>query len=128
MSAKGKTANLSLNLTKKEPGRGSRKFFTSFREVMDMPRLIEVQLSSYKWFLEKGLRELFDEINSIKDFTGKNLELFFQDYYLDKPKYDEKTAKERNTTYEAPLYVSVKLVNKVINKTKTQDVYLGDFP
>src|SRR3989344_3349403 len=128
MSAKAKTANLSLNMTKKDQGRGSRKFFTSFREVMDMPHLIEAQLSSYKWFLEKGLKELFEEINSIKDFTGKNLELFFGDYFLDKPKYDEKTAKERNTTFEAPLYVSVKLVNKVTNKTKTQDVYLGDFP
>src|SRR3989344_1222703 len=128
MSAKAKTANLSLNMTKKDQGRGSRKFFTSFREVMDMPHLIEAQLSSYKWFLEKGLKELFEEINSIKDFTGKNLELFFGDYFLDKPKYDEKTAKERNTTFEAPLYVSVKLVNKVSGKTKTQDVYLGDFP
>ncbi|MGE5392480.1 MAG: DNA-directed RNA polymerase subunit beta [Candidatus Saccharibacteria bacterium] len=95
---------------------------------MEMPNLIEVQLVSYKWFLEKGLKELFGEINSIKDFTGKNLELFFGDYYLDKPKYDEITAKERNTTFEAPLYVSVKLVNKVTGKTKTQDVYLGDFP
>ncbi|MBX4204998.1 MAG: DNA-directed RNA polymerase subunit beta, partial [Candidatus Doudnabacteria bacterium] len=95
---------------------------------MEMPNLIEAQLRSYKWFLDKGLAELFAEINSIKDFTGKNLELFFGDYYLDKPKYDEKTAKERNTTFEAPLYVSVKLVNKVTGKTKTQDVYLGDFP
>ncbi|MBI2607358.1 MAG: DNA-directed RNA polymerase subunit beta [Candidatus Doudnabacteria bacterium] len=93
-----------------------------------MPNLIEVQLNSYQWFLEKGLKELFDEINSIKDFTGKNLELFFGKYFLDKPKYDEKTAKERNTTYEAPLYVSVKLANKATNKTKTQDVYIGDFP
>ncbi|OGE82479.1 MAG: DNA-directed RNA polymerase subunit beta [Candidatus Doudnabacteria bacterium RIFCSPLOWO2_01_FULL_44_21] len=95
---------------------------------MEMPNLIEAQIRSYKWFWEKGLKELFAEINSIKDFTGKNLELFFGDYYLDKPKYDEKTAKERNTTYEAPLYVSVRLVNKVTGKTKTQDVYLGDFP
>ncbi|MEO8065496.1 MAG: DNA-directed RNA polymerase subunit beta [Candidatus Doudnabacteria bacterium] len=93
-----------------------------------MPNLIESQIRSYKWLWETGLKELFAEINSIKDFTGKNLELFFGDYYLDKPKYDEKTAKERNTTFEAPLYVSVKLVNKVTGKTKTQDVYLGDFP
>jgi DNA-directed RNA polymerase subunit beta len=78
--------------------------------------------------LGKRIEGAFGEINSIKDFTGKNLELFFGDYYLDKPKYDEKTAKERNTTFEAPLYVSVKLVNKVTGKTKTQDVYLGDFP
>ncbi len=121
-------ANLSLNLSVPSRHRGDRKYFTGFSEVMEMPNLIESQLRSYKWFLDKGLKELFGEINSIKDFTGKNLELFFGDYYLDKPKYDEKTAKERNTTFEAPLYVSVKLVNKVTGKTKTQDVYLGDFP
>jgi len=128
MSSKKKLANLSLNFSGGNPQKPSRKFFTHIEEVMDMPNLIEAQLRSYKWFWEKGLKELFEEINSIKDFTGKNLELFFGDYFLDKPKYDEKTAKERNTTFEAPLYVSVKLVNKVTNKTKTQDVYLGDFP
>ncbi|QQS23428.1 DNA-directed RNA polymerase subunit beta [bacterium] len=93
-----------------------------------MPNLIEVQLNSYKWFFEHGLKELLAEINPIHDFTGKNLELYFGDYYFDKPKYDEITARERNTTYEAPLYVSAKLVNKVTGKTKTQDVYFGDFP
>ncbi|MBX4187307.1 MAG: DNA-directed RNA polymerase subunit beta [Candidatus Doudnabacteria bacterium] len=121
-------ANLALNLGSNYLEKAPRKFFTSFEEVMEMPNLIEAQLRSYKWFWEKGLKELFEEINSIKDFTGKNLELFFGEYFLDKPKYDEKTAKERNTTFEAPLYISVKLVNKVTNKTKTQDVYLGDFP
>jgi DNA-directed RNA polymerase beta subunit len=128
MSSNKNLANLSLNLPLVSANRASRKYFTDFMEVMEMPNLIEVQLTSYRWFLEKGLKELFEEINSIKDFTGKNLELFFADHYLDKPKYDEKTAKERRTTYEAPLYVSVKLVNKVTGKTKTQDVYLGDFP
>jgi DNA-directed RNA polymerase subunit beta len=128
MSQKEKTANLSLNFTSTKHKKTGRTFFTPFHEVMEMPNLIEVQVASYKWLWEKGLKELFAEINSIKDFTGKNLELFFGDYYLDKPKYDEKTAKERNTTFEAPLYVSVKLVNKVTGKTKTQDVYLGDFP
>ena len=128
MSKNGKMANLSLNLTNPGQMRAGRKYFTSFQEVMEMPNLIESQLFSYKWFLEKGLKELFEEITPIKDFTGKNLEVFFAEYYLDKPKYDEKTAKERNTTFEAPLYVSVKLVNKVTGKTKTQDVYLGDFP
>src|SRR3990167_9434544 len=128
MSQKKKMANLSLNFSPTKNLQNSRRFFTSFTEVMEMPNLIEAQIRSYKWFWEKGLKELFAEINSIKDFTGKNLELFFGDYYLDKPKYDEKTAKERNTTYEAPLYVSVRLVNKVTGKTKTQDVYLGDFP
>src|SRR5882724_5266228 len=128
MPQKKKTANLSLNLSGASQASANRKFFTAFKEAMPMPNLIETQLRSYKWFWEKGLKELFAEINSIKDFTGKTLELFFGDYYLDKPKYDEKTAKERNTTYEAPLYVAVKLANKVTGKTKTQDVYLGDFP
>jgi DNA-directed RNA polymerase subunit beta len=131
MSQKGKMANLSLNLSGSNLSsweKAPRKFFTPFEEVLPMPNLIESQIRSYKWLWEKGLKELFAEINSIKDFTGKNLELFFGDYFLDKPKYDEKTAKERNTTFESPLYVSVKLVNKVTGKTKTQDVYLGDFP
>ncbi len=128
MPIKRKMAYISQNLPDPSFHRGTRKYFTPFQEVMSMPNLIEVQLVSYKWFMEKGLKELFGEITPIKDFTGKNLELFFGEYFLDKPKYDEKTAKERNTTYEAPLYVSVKLVNKVTGKTKTQDVYLGDFP
>ncbi|MDQ3018489.1 MAG: DNA-directed RNA polymerase subunit beta, partial [bacterium] len=106
----------------------ARKFFTKQHETAQLPNLIEVQLDSYKWFFEKGLKELLSEINPIRDFTGKNLELFFGDYFFDKPKYDENTSRERNTTYEAPLYVSAKLVNKVTGKTKTQDVYFGDFP
>ena len=106
-----------------------RKFFTKqLHETQLLPNLIEVQLNSYKWFVEKGLKELLGEINPIRDFTGKNLELYFGDYFFDKPKYDEFTSRERNTTYEAPLYVSAKLVNKVSGKTKTQDVYFGDFP
>ena len=105
-----------------------RKFFKKRHDAVKMPNLIEVQLNSYKWFFENGLKELLGEINPIYDFTGKNLELYFGDYFFDKPKYDEITARERNTTFEAPLYVSAKLVNKVTGKTKTQDVYFGDFP
>src|SRR3989338_7153901 len=106
-----------------------RKYFSKFQEVIEAPNLVEVQTGSYKWFFEKGLRGLLDEINPILDYpAGKHYELSFHDYYLDKPKYDEKTAKERNTTYEAPLYVQAKLQNKVTGKTKTQDVYFGDFP
>ena len=105
-----------------------RKYFSKLHEVSALPHLIESQLNSYKWFFDKGLKELLDEINPTKDFTGKNLEMYFGEYFLDKPKYDEKTARERNTSFEAPLYCSVKLVNKVTGKTKTQDVYFGDFP
>lgn len=113
------------------PSHGSarqRKFFTKHVDVASVPNLIEVQINSYKWFFEKGLKELLGEIDSIKDFTGKNLELSFGEYFFDKPKYDEITSRERNVTFEAPLYVSAKLVNKVTGKTKTQDVYFGDFP
>src|SRR6202142_1998027 len=106
----------------------ARKFFTRQHETALLPNLIEVQLNSYRWFIEKGLKELVSEVNPIRDFTGKNLELFFGDYFFDKPKYDEFTSRERNTTYEAPLYVSAKLINKQSGKTKTQDVYFGDFP
>jgi len=105
-----------------------RKFFNSSHETALLPNLIEVQLISYKWFVEKGLKELLGEINPIRDFTGKNLEMFFGDYFFDKSKYDEFTSRERNTTFEAPLYVSAKLVNKLTGKVKTQDVYFGDFP
>src|SRR3989338_10758326 len=105
-----------------------RKRFGATLEVMDLPNLIEIQTESYRQFFEQGLKELFEEISPIKDFTGKNLELHFGQYFLDKPKFSELLAKERNTTFEAPLYVQVKLVNKAKDKTKTQDVYLGDFP
>jgi DNA-directed RNA polymerase subunit beta len=112
---------------KSDPKTG-RKFFSRLHEASLLPNLIEVQLNSYKWFLEKGLKELLGEVNPIRDFTGKNLELFFGDYFFDKAKYDEFQSREKNTTFEAPLYVSAKLVNKVTGKTKTQDVYFGDFP
>lgn len=108
--------------------RKPRKFFTKQHEVSLLPNFIEVQLDSYKWFAEKGLKELLGEVNPIRDFTGKNLELFFGDYFFDKPKHDEFVSREKNTTFEAPLYVSAKLINKVTGKTKTQDVYFGDFP
>ncbi len=106
----------------------TRKRFGATTEVLELPNLIEIQTQSYRWFFEKGLRELFEEISPIRDFSGKTLELHFGQYFLDKPKFSELIAKERNTTYEAPLYVQVKLVNKARNKTKTQDVYLGEFP
>src|SRR5579864_6950718 len=80
----------------------NRKFFTKQHETALLPNLIEVQLTSYRWFVEKGLKELLGEINSIKDFTGKNLELLFGEHFFDKPKYDEFTSRERNTTFEAP--------------------------
>jgi len=104
-----------------------RKFFKRM-SMVSLPNLIEAQLNSYDWFWEKGLRELLEEINPIKDFTEKDLELIFKEYYLDEPKYDEVTAKNKNISYEAPLRCKVQLVIKKTGEIKEQEIYLGDFP
>ena len=104
-----------------------RKFFHK-QLVVSLPNLIEAQSDAYQWFLEKGLRELFDEINPINDFTGKDLELSLTDYYLDEPKTDELTAKNKNISYEAPLRAKARLVIKKTGEIKEQEIYLGDFP
>ena len=92
------------------------------------PFLAEVQTTSWQWFVKKGLKDLFLEISPIKDYSGKELELYFSDYYFDEPKYDEATARFKDLSYEAPLRAKVKLVNKRTKDVKEQEVYLGDFP
>ncbi|GGK21441.1 DNA-directed RNA polymerase subunit beta [Caldalkalibacillus thermarum] len=104
-----------------------RRSFARIKEVLDLPNLIEVQHSSYRWFLEEGLKELFDEISPIEDFAG-NLVLEFIDYSLGEPKYTVDEAKERDVTYAAPLRVKVRLINKETGEVKEQDVFMGDFP
>ena len=94
----------------------------------ELPDLIEIQKKSYKWFWEKGLRELLDEFSPIIPWGNKELEFHFLDYHLDEPKYDEIEAKDNNVSYEAPLYCRVKLVNNKTKEEKEQDVFLGDFP
>ena len=106
----------------------ARKFSDRHQVKMPMPDLIELQKDSYNWFLEEGLRDLFDEISPITDFIGRDLELYFDNYYLDDPKFDETESREKNTTYEAPLRVMVKLINKRTGQNTTQEVFLGDFP
>lgn len=93
-----------------------------------LPNLVEVQLDSYKWFLEKGLRELFGEISPIKDYSGKDLALSFSDYYLDEPKHTEKKAKDHGISFEAPVRAKARLENKRTGEIKEQEIYLGDFP
>lgn len=105
-----------------------RKYFNQKSDILPLPNLIEVQLNSYAWFLDAGISELLDEISPIQDFTGKNLELHFLNHTLDKPKYDEKTSKEKNITYEAPLRCQVQLINKVTGEVKEQEVFLGNLP
>jgi len=105
-----------------------RKFFSPQTSAMEMPDLIEVQKNSYRWFTEEGLRELFDEISPINDFIGRNLELYFDDYYLDESKFSEVESKAKNITYEAPLRVQARLYNKQTDKAIVQEVFLGDLP
>ncbi len=105
-----------------------RKYFTPLRDAMDLPDLIEVQKSAYQWFLDHGIRELFDEVTPIKDSMGRDLELTLGDYYLDEPKFDEVTSRAKNVTYEAPLRVKTRLKNLRTNAVKEQEIYLGDLP
>ena len=105
-----------------------RRYFTNFKEIMPVPDLIELQKDSYRWFLEEGLAELFDEISPIGDFNNRELELSFEEYYLDKPKFNEVESREKNITYEAPLRIKAILKNKKNGQETSQEVYLGDFP
>src|SRR3989344_5042785 len=106
----------------------TRKRFRKNKEAIPLADLVDVQKKSYDWFLKEGLKELFDEVSPIKDFIGRDLEIYFGDYYLDEPKFDEVTTKKKNLSYEAPLRVSVKLVNNRTKKVVEQEVFLGDFP
>jgi len=96
--------------------------------MVSLPNLIEAQTDSYRWFLEKGFQELLDEINPITDFAGKDLEISISDYYLDEPKYDEITAKNKNISFEAPLRAKASLLIKRTGEIREQEIYLGDFP
>ena len=96
--------------------------------MVSLPNLIETQINSNNWLLENGLKELLKEVSPITDFTGKDLELYFEDYYLDDPKYDEITSRNKNISFEAPLRCKVKLIIKKTGEIKEQEIYLGDFP
>ncbi len=105
-----------------------RVYFTDNKPAMELPPLTDLQTNSYKWFFDFGLRDLFDEISPIRDFTGRDLELYFKGYYVDEPKFDEATSRAKNITFEAPLRVKVDLVNKRTKESREQEVYLGDLP
>ncbi len=109
-------------------GKKTRMSFSKIEEVLEMPNLIEVQKNSYNWFLKEGLREVFDDISPISDYT-ENLILEFVDYSIDgEPKYSVEECKERDVTYSAPLKVKIRLINKETGEVKEQEVFMGDFP
>ncbi len=125
--------------------RSPKKSYAKITEVLEVPNLIQVQLNSFRWFQEQGLKQLFEEISPIQDFIGTRLELRFLDYYIYplteqredlteaekqryRPKYSEQECQQRDMTYSAPLYVRVQLLIKETGEVKEQDLFLGDFP
>ncbi|MCR5702928.1 MAG: DNA-directed RNA polymerase subunit beta [Lachnospiraceae bacterium] len=110
-------------------GKGIRMSYSRQKEVLEMPNLIEVQKDSYKWFLEAGLKEVFDDISPITDYSGQ-LSLEFIDFQLceEDKKYTIGECKERDATYAAPLKVNVRLHNKETDEINQHDIFMGDLP
>src|SRR5512136_873022 len=110
-----------------------RKSYARIRDVYELPRLIEVQLDSFRWFQAEGLEELFNEISPIVSFN-KNLEIHFgsklgpEGFWFGEPKYAEPECRDRDMTYASPLWVRVKLVNRETGEVTAQNVFMGDFP
>ncbi|MFH1188629.1 MAG: DNA-directed RNA polymerase subunit beta [bacterium] len=96
--------------------------------LVEQPHLARLQIEAYEWFKEKGLKELFKEVSPIQDYSGKELELQFEDFHFGDPKYTEEEAYFKNITYEAPLRAQVRLINHKTGGNLQQEVYLGDFP
>ncbi len=107
--------------------RTQRKSYARTSHLIELPRLIEIQLQSFDWFRTKGLKELFEEISPIVSFN-KHLELHFGDFRFDRPKHPEEACRERDITFSAPLWVEVKLVNNDTGEISEQEVFMGDFP
>ncbi|WP_277250743.1 DNA-directed RNA polymerase subunit beta [Peptoniphilus vaginalis] len=109
-------------------GKRERMSFSRVDEVMSLPNLLDVQTSSYKWLIEEGLKEVFDDVSPIEDYSG-NLILEFVDYHLsDEIKYDIDESKQRDTNYSAPLKAKVRLINSETGEVKEQEVFMGDLP
>ncbi len=107
-----------------------RVSFARIPDIRPMPGLIQIQLDSFEWFKQEGLRELFEEISPIEDFTGKNLSLEFivPSEPFGKPKYSEDDCRDRDATYAAPLNVRARLINKETGEIIEKDIFMGDFP
>jgi DNA-directed RNA polymerase subunit beta len=108
-------------------GKGLRMSYSRQKEVLEMPNLIEVQKDSYQWFLDEGLKEVFDDISPIDDYSGK-LSLSFTGFRLKDPKYSIEECIERDATYAKPLMVTVKLHNKEKGEILEHEIYMGDLP
>ena len=107
--------------------RRERRSFAKIPEVLEVPNLIALQRDSFKWFLEEGLRDTFHDISPIEDFTG-TLAVEFGDHEFGDPKYTVEECKEKDMSFQAPLFVEVRFINKETGEMKEQQVFMGDFP
>ncbi|MGB2938793.1 MAG: DNA-directed RNA polymerase subunit beta, partial [Candidatus Dormiibacterota bacterium] len=105
----------------------TRHSYGRIPEMLTVGDLIQTQLNSFDWFKREGLKELFDEINPITDYTGKNYELRFLDYSFGEPKFDKEECRARDMTYSAPLRINTRLTIKETGEIKETEVFMGDF-
>ncbi len=112
----------------KQPPLIVRKSYAKLPQILEIPNLIRVQLDSFRWFQEEGLKELLEEVSPISDLTGNRLELSFVDYEFHEPHHSERECRQRDLTYSAPLYVRTRLLVKETGEIKEQDLFFGDIP
>ncbi len=105
-----------------------RRSFGKIPAVLEMPHLVQIQLDSFRWFLEEGMKELLAEISPITDFTGKSMELSFLDFEFGEARYTEGECRERDMTYSVPLRVKTRLLIKETGEIKDSEIFMGDFP
>ncbi|MDY6794457.1 MAG: DNA-directed RNA polymerase subunit beta [Actinomycetota bacterium] len=104
-----------------------RRNFAKIPEILSVPNLIDIQKKSYDWFRTQGLRDVFEDISPIEDFTG-NLAVEFGEHQFQEPKYSVEECKEKDMTYSSPLFVTVRFINRETGEIKEQTVFMGDFP
>ena len=104
-----------------------RRNFSRIRNSYELKDLLEIQKKSYKWFIETGIKEVFEDLFPVENFSG-TLSLEFGDYHFDEPRYSIKESKDRETTYSAPLRVEVRLFNRESGEVKEQEIFMGDMP
>ena len=117
-----------MSMIEKQETSLEKKSYAKLPEVLDIPNLIQVQLDSYRWFQEEGLKELFQEVSPIQDFTGARLELHFVGYEFRQPQFTIEECYQRDITYSAPLYVKAQLIVKETGEIKEQEIFFGDIP
>ena len=105
----------------------ARKSFSRLKHVLDLPNLIDIQRQSFDWFLSEGLRETIDDISPIEDYTG-SLAVEFGEYRFGEPQFSIQECREKDLTYQAPLSMTVRFVNKDTGEIREQTVFMGDFP